>query len=88
MINEKHRIEALEREAIKWDRIEKEAEKEVNKKEYHKQVLLAGKRNMNGSPFNPITLEYEKSQQGEQLKNKDENSKVFYKGKSLINSDL
>ena len=77
MINEKHRIEALEREAIKWDRIEKEAEKEVIKKEYHKQVLQAGKRNTNGSPFNPITLEYEKSQQGEQLKNKDENSKVF-----------
>ena len=77
MINEKHRIEALEREALKWEKIEKEAEKEVIKKEYHQQVLLAGKRNMNGSPFNPITLEYEKSNKGEELKKRDEDSKVL-----------
>jgi len=79
MINEKHRIEALEREATKWDKIEKEAENEAIKKEYHKQVLLAGKRNMNGSPFNPITLEYEKSNKGVELKHKDEEAKVFLK---------
>lgn len=78
MINEKHRIEALEREARKWERIEQEADKELIKKEYHHQVLLAGKRNMNGSPFNPITLEYEKSNKGEELKKKDEESRVNF----------
>ena len=79
MITEKHRIEALEREAKKWDKIEKESEKEAIKREFHKEVLLAGKRNMNGSPYNPITLEYEKSNKGEELKKLDENAKVFWR---------
>ena len=77
MINERHRIEALEREAQKWEKIEKEGEKELIKKEYHRQVLQAGKRNMNGSPFNPITLEYEVSDKGVQLMKRDEEAKVF-----------
>lgn len=77
MINEKHRIEALEREAQKWEKIEKEAEKELIKKDYHRQVLQAGKRNMNGSPFNPITLEYENSNKGLELKKRDEDAKVM-----------
>lgn len=77
MITEKHRIEALEREAQKWERIEKESEKEAVKREFHKQVLLAGKRNMNGSPYNPITLDYENSSKGEELRKRDEDSKVF-----------
>lgn len=79
IVNEKHRIEALERESQKWERIENQSEKERQKIEFHQQVLLAGKRNMNGSPFNPITLEYEKSQKGEELKKRDDDSQVIIK---------
>jgi hypothetical protein len=78
IVNEKHRIEALERESKKWEKIENEAEKESQKRQYHQTVLMAGKRNMNGSPFNPITLEYEKSDKGEELKKRDDQSQVLF----------
>jgi len=38
-------------------------------------VLLAGKRNSNGLPFNPITLEYDKSDAGFKLKERDDDAK-------------
>lgn len=39
-------------------------------------MLLDNKRNSNGLPYNPITLDYEKSQKGEQLRQQDEEKNV------------
>ncbi|KAL4469373.1 hypothetical protein ABPG72_006009 [Tetrahymena utriculariae] len=73
---EKHRIEALERESKRWEQMENQVNKEQVKRQFQAEVLKAGKRNTNGMPFNPITLEYEKSNAGESLKKRDEMAKV------------
>mmetsp|Transcript_13977 Transcript_13977/g.11940 ORF Transcript_13977/g.11940 Transcript_13977/m.11940 type:complete len:106 (+) Transcript_13977:361-678(+) len=41
-----------------------------------KEVLLQGKRNSNGMPYDPITLAYHEDKQGNELKNRDEEAKV------------
>jgi len=74
--NEKHRLEALDRDAKRWERMEAEEERAKNIQEHKKQVFIQGKHNMNGMPFNPITLEYERSEQGHKLMERDEESKV------------
>lgn len=37
---------------------------------------MAGKRNCNGLPYNPITLQYDNSDQGRKLKARDDDAKV------------
>ncbi|EGR27534.1 hypothetical protein IMG5_194420, partial [Ichthyophthirius multifiliis] len=73
---EKHRLVALERDQFRWKQIEEKDIKEQKKLEHKGHVLVTCKRNTNGQPFNPITLEYEKSQQGEILKTQDEKQMV------------
>lgn len=36
---------------------------------------MAGKRNSNGLPYNPITLEYDKTSAGMKLKERDDDAK-------------
>jgi len=62
MMHEKHRLETLDRDAKRWERMEGEEVRAQQKQEYKKQVFTQGKHNMNGMLFNPITLEYEQSQ--------------------------
>ena len=76
MIVEKHRLEKLEREAEKWEKIEKQMDYERQKKEFHGDTHQKFKRNGNGQAFNPISLAYEESGDGEILKQKDDDSKV------------
>jgi len=76
MIQEKHRLEALERDARRWEEMDRADIKAEQRQEYKKQVFTQGKHNMNGMPFNPITLEYEQSPQGLQLMDRDEEAKV------------
>eukprot|EP01016_Furgasonia_blochmanni_P052514 TRINITY_DN8384_c0_g1_i4.p1 TRINITY_DN8384_c0_g1~~TRINITY_DN8384_c0_g1_i4.p1 ORF type:complete len:183 (-),score=47.90 TRINITY_DN8384_c0_g1_i4:237-785(-) len=76
IIEENHRIAQIEREQRKWDTMMSEDDRMANKIDYHREVLLAGKRNTNGMPYDPITLEYERSSKGEELRSKDDDSKV------------
>lgn len=48
MIHEKHRLEALERDAKRWEAMEREEIRADQKQEYKKQIFLQGKHNMNG----------------------------------------
>jgi len=73
---EKHRLEALERDAQRWEKMEHEANRADQVQDFKRQVFLHGKHNMSGMPFNPITLEYERSEQGQSLMEKDEAAKV------------
>ena len=48
MIMEKHKLAALERDAIRWERMEEEERRQEARQEFKRNVLLQGKRNMNG----------------------------------------
>lgn len=49
--------------------------KELNKAMLNKERNIVGKKNNAGLAFNPITLEYDKSIQGEILRNRDDQAK-------------
>ena len=49
--------------------------KELNKAMLNKEKNIVGKKNNPGLAFNPITLEYDKSIQGEVLRNRDDQTK-------------
>jgi len=76
IIYEKHRLANLERDSQRWEKMEHEQERANEIQEYKKKIFLQGKHNMSGMPFNPITLEYEKSDQGLNLMEQDEQAKV------------
>ncbi|CAK87283.1 unnamed protein product (macronuclear) [Paramecium tetraurelia] len=73
---EKKRIEGLDRETKKWEYQEKQEQKDQQKLINHTQALTQGKRNQNGLAYNPITLQYDKTQQGNILKEQDDQAKV------------
>ena len=49
--------------------------KELNKAMLNKEKNIVGKKNNPGLAFNPITLDYDKSVQGEILRNRDDQSR-------------
>lgn len=77
-LQEKHRINTLERDSKKWETIEKSQQVVEEKRKYHAEVLKAGKRNLNGIPMNPVTLQYEESQEGKKLQARDEEAQVNF----------
>jgi hypothetical protein len=48
LIQEKHKLEALERDAKRWEKMEYEEKRATEKQEFKREVLLQGKRNYNG----------------------------------------
>ena len=50
--------------------------KELNKAMLNKEMNIVGKKNNPGLAFNPLTLEYDKSVQGEILRSRDIQAKV------------
>lgn len=46
------------------------------KRQYHQEQFTKGKRNIGGLAYNPLTLEYAQTEQGQQLKRQDELSQV------------
>ncbi|CAD8061595.1 unnamed protein product [Paramecium sonneborni] len=75
-IIERKRIEGLDRETRKWDYQEKIETKDQVQLMSHTQQLTQGKRNSNGLAYNPITLKYDNSEQGNLLRQYDDKAKV------------
>jgi len=48
LIYEKHRLETLERDAQRWEKMEQEQARNQEIQEFKKQVFLQGKHNMSG----------------------------------------
>ena len=64
-----------ERERKRWERMDYEYLKAENKIMMNKEKNLVGRKNNPGMAFNPLTLQYDNSVQGEILKRRDDESK-------------
>ena len=64
-----------ERERKRWERMDYEYLKAENKIMMNKERNLVGRKNNPGMAFNPLTLQYDNSVQGEILKRRDDESK-------------
>eukprot|EP00331_Platyophrya_macrostoma_P028267 CAMPEP_0176436966 /NCGR_PEP_ID=MMETSP0127-20121128/18318_1 /TAXON_ID=938130 /ORGANISM="Platyophrya macrostoma, Strain WH" /LENGTH=201 /DNA_ID=CAMNT_0017820457 /DNA_START=71 /DNA_END=676 /DNA_ORIENTATION=- len=73
---EKQRLERLNRDAQRWEEMAQQEAREDARMAYKTEVFKVGKKNTSGMPYNPITLEYENSDKGQELKVKDEKSQV------------
>jgi len=65
----------FERESKRWERMDYDYLKNENKVVVNKEKNLVGRKNNPGMAFNPLTLAYDSSVQGEILKNRDDMSK-------------
>lgn len=65
----------FERERRRWEKMDYDYLKDENKIMMNKEKNLVGRKNNPGMAFNPITLKYDNSVQGEILKKRDEESK-------------
>ena len=64
-----------ERERKRWEKMDYEYLKAENKIMMNKERNLVGRKNNPGMAFNPLTLQYDNSVQGEILKRRDDESK-------------
>ena len=71
--NKKSQI--YERERKRWEKMDYEYLKAENKIMMNKERNLVGRKNNPGMAFNPLTLQYDNSVQGEILKRRDDESK-------------
>ena len=71
--NKKNQI--YERERKRWERMDYEFLRKENKIMINKEKNLVGRKNNPGMAFNPLTLQYDNSVQGEILKRRDDESK-------------
>jgi len=76
-VYEEKRNNVFEKEKMRWEKMDYEYLKNENKNILNKEKNMVGRKNNAGLAFNPITLEYDKSIQGEQLRNRDDQSKVL-----------
>ena len=79
-IKKKERYQTLQnilfdRERKRWEKMDYDYLKNENKVMMNKEKILVGRKNNPGMAFNPITLRYDSSVQGEILKKRDEESK-------------
>lgn len=73
--NEQLKMNLFEKEQKRWEKMDYEYMKELNKAMLNKEKNIVGKKNNPGLAFNPITLDYDKSVQGEILRNRDDQSR-------------
>ena len=71
--NKKNQL--YERERKRWERMDYEYLKAENKVMMNKEKNLVGRKNNPGMAYNPLTLQYDNSVQGEILKRRDDESK-------------
>ena len=71
--NKKNQL--YERERKRWEKMDYEYLKAENKIMMNKERNLVGRKNNPGMAFNPLTLQYDNSVQGEILKRRDDESK-------------
>lgn len=65
----------FDRERKRWEKMDYDYLRNENKIMMNKEKNLVGRKNNPGMAFNPITLQYDNSVQGEILKKRDEESK-------------
>jgi hypothetical protein len=64
---ESRRARMVERDAGRWNAMENEEQKEQNKLQSMADKWQAGQKNNGSQAFNPITLEYDQTEQGRAL---------------------
>ena len=74
-IYQNRKNQLYERERKRWERMDYEYLKAENKIMMNKEKNLVGRKNNPGMAFNPLTLQYDNSVQGEILKRRDDESK-------------
>jgi len=73
--NETLRQNLFDKEQRRWEKMDYDYVKELNKAILNKEKNIVGKKNNPGLAFNLLTLEYDKSIQGEILRNRDDQAK-------------
>ena len=74
-IYQNKKSQLYERERKRWEKMDYEYLKAENKIMMNKERNLVGRKNNPGMAFNPLTLQYDNSVQGEILKRRDDESK-------------
>jgi hypothetical protein len=69
-------VQKYERDLRRWDYMETEQQREQEKIQIQRDRYLVGNANKGGAAFNIINLDYEKSNDGEFLKQLDEEKRV------------
>ena len=72
---EKRKMEQLNRDNERWERMDNEAHREEQKISKLKETNQAGKKNLSSAAYNPITLEYDPTESGKKLKQSDDMAK-------------
>lgn len=70
------RIQKYERDLKRWEYMEEETERQNQKINAMKGKYQIGNANKGGAAFNILNLEYDKSNEGEYLKQRDEAKRV------------
>lgn len=68
----KYRTEQLERDNERWKRMDEEEKKEAARVEKLRESNKVGKRNLSSAAYNPITLEYDPTEEGRKLRQVDQ----------------
>ncbi|OMJ65833.1 hypothetical protein SteCoe_37552 [Stentor coeruleus] len=82
----KRRNQNILKEADRWQAVEDDHFKSIDKLEYMKDKLKVGLRNKAGEAFNLITLDYDSTEKGKQLQMQDDR-KRFRLGLRMNNLD-
>ena len=72
---ERHKMEHLNRDNERWQRMDNEVTKEDDKISKLRDSHQAGKKNLSSAAYNPITLEYDPTDSGQKLKQADDMAK-------------
>eukprot|EP00826_Nyctotherus_ovalis_P053585 TRINITY_DN6987_c0_g1_i1.p1 TRINITY_DN6987_c0_g1~~TRINITY_DN6987_c0_g1_i1.p1 ORF type:complete len:192 (-),score=65.99 TRINITY_DN6987_c0_g1_i1:47-622(-) len=72
---EKRKMEQLNRDSERWRRMDEEQKHEDAKLQKLRDTCGAGKKNLSSAAYNPITLEYDPTENGIKLKQADDMAK-------------
>ena len=75
--NEFRRQEMVNRDAHRWGSMDAEAQNEANRLNNISSKWQQGQKNYNSQAYNPITLEYDPTEQGRQLQAADQRKKQW-----------
>ena len=73
---QENRVEKYERDLKRWEFMDEEKERQQTKIDSMNEKYLTGRRNKGGAAYNILSLQYETNQDGNYLKQLDEDSKV------------
>ncbi|CDW85399.1 UNKNOWN [Stylonychia lemnae] len=73
---EKKRVEKYERDLKRWEFMDEESERQSKRIEQMNDKYLTGQRNKGGAAYNILNLQYEHTDEGQFLKQRDDDAKV------------